>query len=70
MTTRLSVNINNEAARALRKWAAFDDETVTGVVWRAISTYDLIKRSTLAGEEVALIKPDGSIEYLSFGDDE
>lgn len=43
MTTRLSVNINDETAAALKELAARRDTSVTEIVRRAVAVYKFVE---------------------------
>lgn len=49
MTTRLSVNINDETAAALRDLAERRGTTVTEIVRRSVSVYKFVEDEVAAG---------------------
>lgn len=58
MATRLSVNINDETAAALRELADQDGVTVTEVVRRAVSVYKFFVDARAEGETIQLVSAD------------
>lgn len=61
MTTRLSVNINDETADALRQLAEEDGTTITEVVRRAVSVYKFFDDAKDAGKTIQLIDRDEKV---------
>lgn len=57
MATRLSVNINDETARALRELAEQDETTVTEIVRRAVSVYRFFDEARDKGQTIQLVDP-------------
>lgn len=56
MTTRLSVNINDETAVALKSLAARRDTSVTEVVRRAVAVYKFMEDEVaLGGKSLQLV---------------
>lgn len=51
MSTRLSVNINEETARALRELAERHDTSVTDIVRRAVAVYKFVEDETRDGDK-------------------
>lgn len=61
MTTRLSVNINDETSAALRDLAGRRQTTVTEIVRRATSVYKWVEDEVVDGDAtLKLVRPDGS----------
>lgn len=61
MTTRLSVNINDETAAALKDMAEKRQTTVTEIVRRAVSVYKFIEDEVVDGNKtLKLVAPEGS----------
>ena len=61
MTTRLSVNINDETAAALRDLAKRRQTTVTEVVRRAVSVYKFVEDEVVDGDKtLKLVQSNGS----------
>lgn len=58
MATRLSVNINDETAAALRELAEKDGITVTEVIRRAVSVYKFFVDARAEGETIQLVSAD------------
>lgn len=56
--TRLSVNINDEVADALRSLAAQNDTTVTEIVRRSVSYYHFFREQRADGKHIEVV--DGS----------
>lgn len=61
MTTRLSVNINDETANALREIAKDEGTTVTEVVRRAVSVYKFFDDARDEGKTIQLVGKDESV---------
>ncbi|MFN8192512.1 MAG: ribbon-helix-helix protein, CopG family [Nocardioidaceae bacterium] len=57
MTTRLSININDETAQALRELADESGTTVTEVVRRAVSVYKFFDDARDEGKTIQLVSP-------------
>jgi len=55
MATRLSVNINDATAEALRELAGSEDTSVTEIVRRAVSVYKYFHDETGAGKNIQLV---------------
>jgi hypothetical protein len=53
--TRLSVNINDETAAAIRNAMAREDRTATAVVKRAVSLYYYLREARKRGDEIQLV---------------
>lgn len=61
MTTRLSVNINDETAAALKDLAERRQTTVTEIVRRSVSVYKFIEDEVVDGNKtLKLVAPEGS----------
>ena len=54
MTTRLSVNITDDTARALRELAERNQTSVTDIVRRAVSVYKFVADEVEDGKKVQL----------------
>lgn len=54
-TTRLSINISNETARALRALAEKHDTSVTNIVRRAVSVYSFLDKELEGDTTLQLI---------------
>jgi len=66
MTTRLSVNINDETASALRSMAERRQTTVTEIVRRAVSVYKFVEDEVVDGDKtLKLVAPGGSETVVS-----
>ena len=61
MATRLSVNINDETANALREIAKDEGTTVTEVVRRAVSVYKFFDDARDEGKTIQLVGKDESV---------
>lgn len=60
MTTRLSVNINDETSVALKDLAARRQTTVTEVIRRAVSVYKFVEDEVVDGDKtLKLVQRDG-----------
>lgn len=60
MTTRLSVNINDETAAALKAMAANRQTTVTEIIRRAVSVYKFIEDEVVDGNKtLKLVESEG-----------
>ena len=57
MTTRLSININDETAQALRELADESGTTVTEVVRRAVSVYKFFDDARDEVKTIQLVSP-------------
>ena len=55
MATRLSININDDTAKALRDVAEREDTSVTEIVRRAVSVYKFFYDEDQAGKEIQLV---------------
>lgn len=55
MTTRLSVNVNDETARAVKELAAQQETSATDIVRKAIAVYRFIEDETAAGKELRMV---------------
>ncbi|WP_405717255.1 ribbon-helix-helix protein, CopG family [Streptomyces sp. NBC_01537] len=62
--TRLSVNLNDEAARALKENSDRRGISITEAVRRAIAVYDFIERETAAGNRIQVVDPEGRVREL------
>lgn len=58
MTTRLSVNITDDTAKALRDLAKVNQTSVTDIVRRAVSVYKLVDEETRDGKVMQLVADD------------
>ena len=58
MATRLSVNINDETARALKELAERRETSVTDIVRRAVSVYKFVEDEVSEGKTVQLVDRD------------
>lgn len=59
MSQRLSVNINDETAQALKEMAARRQTTVTEIIRRAVSMYKFVEDEvTENGKSLQLASPD------------
>jgi hypothetical protein len=59
--TRLSVNINDETARALRELSARKDLTITEIIRRSVSVYKYFEDEVnMKGSSVELIDASGN----------
>jgi predicted transcriptional regulator len=66
MTTRLSVNINDETAEALKSLAARRQTTVTEIVRRAVSVYKFVEDEVVDGDKtLKLVAPHGGETIVS-----
>lgn len=59
VSTRLSINVNDEVAAALRDLAERQDTTITEIVRRSVSVYYFFQEQRSAGKYVRLSGPDG-----------
>lgn len=59
--TRLSVNINDDTAAALRSLAEEDGVTITEVVRRAVSVYKFFDEAKEAGKTIQLVDRDEKV---------
>jgi hypothetical protein len=59
--TRLSVNINDDTAAALRSLAEEDGVTITEVVRRAVSVYKFFDEAKDAGKTIQLVDRDEKV---------
>lgn len=66
MTTRLSINLNDESAALLRKAAADEGRTITEVVRRALGVYDFVMEEARNGSQVRVNRADGSSGLVTF----
>lgn len=66
MTQRLSVNINDETAKALNELARKRQTTVTEIVRRAISVYKFVEDETGRGRQLQLAADDKVITLQMF----
>lgn len=64
MATRLSVNINDEVAGALRELASDDDTTVTEIVRRAVSVYKFFQDQNRDGKSIQLVDNQERVEAV------
>jgi hypothetical protein len=62
--TRLSVNLNDEAANALRRVSKKRQVSITEAVRRAIAIYDLVEHELDAGSKVQIVDPSGHVREL------
>lgn len=58
MTTRLSVNVNDETAAALRALAAENETSVTEMIRRATGLYKFVHDEYEAGKTLELVDKD------------
>jgi hypothetical protein len=61
---RLSVNLNEDTAAALKEAAENDGITATEVVRRAISLYKLARDEAAAGNRLQIKRRDGKVSDL------
>jgi hypothetical protein len=66
MTTRLSVNINDETAAAIRTSQTRRQTTATEVLRRAVSVYKFLDDARRRGDEIRLVSGDGTIERVTW----
>lgn len=66
MTTRLSMNLNDESAALLRKAADDEGRTITEVVRRALGVYDFVMAEARNGSQVRVTRADGSSGLVTF----
>lgn len=64
MATRLSVNINDDTAAALRELAAKDSTTVTEIVRRAVSVYKFFDEAKDNNQSIQFVAPDEKVTEL------
>lgn len=57
MTTRLSININDDTATALRKAAADEGRTVTEIVRRMTGVYLVMMEASRDGKQIRIEDP-------------
>lgn len=62
--TRLSVNLNEEAANALRRISKKQRVSITEAVRRAIAIYDFIDRELAAGSKIQVVDSSGHVREL------
>lgn len=55
MSTRLSVNVNDETASALRELADRRDVSITDIVRRAVAVYKFVEDETSEGKQLQLV---------------
>ncbi len=60
-TTRLSVNINDETAKALRTLAEEEGTTVTEIVRRAVSVYKFFDDAKDDDKTIQLVDKDNNV---------
>lgn len=59
--SRLSVNVNDETADALRTLAERRGVSVTETVRRAVSVYDFLEKRQANGEQIRVVDDAGAI---------
>lgn len=64
--TRLSVNLNDETAVAIRDSMRRHGRTATETIRRAVSMYRFLIRARDAGQRVRLVDKDGAVTYVEF----
>lgn len=60
MSARLSVNVNDDTAAALRDLSAAKGITITEVVRQAVSVFHLIEAETRQGKSMRLVEREAS----------
>jgi plasmid stability protein len=65
VSTRLSVNINDETAAFLRSRAAAEGRTVTEIVRRMSGLYEQVVKQVESGAQVQFEQPNGSITVVT-----
>ena len=58
MSTRLSVNISDETARALRELAERNETSVTDIIRRAVSVFKFVEDEVDDGKTLQLVDRD------------
>lgn len=66
MTTRLSVNINDETAAAILSNRAKRRTTATEVIRRAVSIYQFLDDARRRGDRIELVDDHGNIEVVTW----
>lgn len=66
MTTRLSINLNDETAATLRKASAVEGRTVTEVVRRAVGVYEHCMEAARDGSTVKIVDANGNAKVVTF----
>jgi Ribbon-helix-helix protein, copG family len=64
--TRLSVNINQDAAAALKKHSERRQVSVTETVRRAIAVYDFVEEELAKGNRIQVVEKSGNVRELLF----
>jgi predicted transcriptional regulator len=65
MTTRLSVNINDETADALKELAKDRGTSVTDIVRRAVAIYKFVEDETGSGKSLQLVDDDDRVTKVA-----
>jgi hypothetical protein len=64
--TRLSVNINQDAATALKRHSERRQVSVTETVRRAIAVYDFVEEELAKGNRIQVVEKSGNVRELLF----
>lgn len=64
--TRLSVNINQDAAAALKRHSEKRHVSVTETVRRAIAVYDFVEEELAKGNRIQVVEKSGNVRELLF----
>lgn len=65
MSTRLSVNINDETAKALKELADERGTSITDIVRRAVAVYKFVEDETATGKKLQLVDDENHVERLA-----
>lgn len=61
---RLGVNLAADVARALRRWSAYHDVSITEGARRAIAVWNFVEQEQAQGNRVAIIEGWGDAERV------